>query len=88
MAWDYGDRCVICGNPYVHRHHVFPGTANRRKSDQYGYVIPLCARHHTGDYGIHRCRPMMEYWMKEAQADFEQTHTREEFIKEFGRSYL
>lgn len=79
---------MVCGSPYVEMHHIFHGTANRRQADIYGYVIPLCREHHTGRQGIHFNRGMDLYWKEKAQKDFEETHTREEFIKTFGKSYL
>lgn len=88
-TWNAGETCVICGNPNVQRHHIICGTANRKKSDSYGYIIPLCFEHHVGGNGIHRNRGMQLYWMQLAQKHFELHHgTRADFIKEFGRSYL
>ena len=84
-----GDTCVMCGSPNVEMHHVIYGTANRRISDEYGYVIPLCREHHTGKYGIHHDKILDLRWKQEAQRDFERRHgTREDFIKVFGRSFL
>ena len=39
-------RCFLCGatggaDP-LDRHHIFPGTANRKKSEKYGLVVYLC----------------------------------------------
>lgn len=88
-AWDFGQNCVVCGNPTTDRHHIFYGTANRKISEKYGYVIPLCRKHHTGPMGIHFNKPMDAHWKRMAQIHFEENHgTREEFIKTFGRSYL
>lgn len=47
------EHCFVCGSSKVQVHHIFFGTANRRISDNYGYVAPLCATHHTGDAGVH-----------------------------------
>lgn len=89
MEWKFGNYCVICGSPRIHRHHVFFGTANRKISDRHGYIIPLCQKHHTGINGIHRNREMDLYWKRKAQSHYEETTgTREDFIKEFGRSWL
>lgn len=88
-TWDAGDVCVVCGSPYVQRHHVLYGTGNRKVSDKYGYVIPLCAEHHIGGNGIHRNRGMALHWMELAQQHYERHKgTRQDFIREFGRSYL
>lgn len=90
MEWNFGkENCIVCGSPYVQIHHVFHGTANRKKADKWGYVIPLCAEHHTGQTGVHMNRDQDLYWMRLAQKHFEKNYgTREDFIKEFGRSWL
>ena len=88
-TWDAGEVCVVCGSPYVQKHHVLYGTANRKKSEKYKYIIPLCAEHHTGGNGIHRNRGMALRWMQLAQMHFERhIGSRREFIAEFGKSYL
>lgn len=87
--WDAGEVCVVCGNPHVQHHHIIGGTANRKVSDHHGYIIPLCYAHHLGGNGIHRNRGMALFWMELAQQHYEaHKGTREDFIKEFGRSYL
>lgn len=81
--------CVVCGRPREHVHHVIYGTANRKISDAYKYIIPLCIEHHTGRTGIHNDRAMNVYWKRKAQEHFEANHgTREDFIKVFGKSWL
>ena len=87
--WNAGDVCVVCGNPNVQKHHIFCGTANRKVSDKHGYILPLCFEHHTGRNGIHRDREKQMEWMELAQQHYElHKGSREDFIKEFGRSYL
>ena len=81
--------CVVCGRPREHIHHVVFGTSNRKISDEYEYVIPLCYEHHLGKTGIHDNRDMNVYWKRKAQEHFEAHHgTREDFIKVFGKSWL
>lgn len=81
--------CAVCGSPYIEMHHVFYGTANRRISDKYGYIIPLCHEHHRGAYGIHGNFKMDDYFKRIAQRHFEEhVGTREEFRKLFGKSWL
>lgn len=88
-AWDFGKACVVCGDPTADRHHIFYGTANRKISERYGYVIPLCRKHHTGPDGIHFNKAMDDHWKRLAQIHFEENYgTRSGFIKTFGRSYL
>ena len=87
--WYAGKHCVVCGSPHVQMHHVIGGTANRRISDKYKYVIPLCVEHHTGGNGIHRNRGLDLYWTELAQEHYERhIGSRRDFIKEFGKSYL
>ena len=87
--WEVGDVCVVCGSPYICHHHIFPGVYRRKVSDSYGYVIPLCVEHHTGQHGIHRDRKLAEYWMVRAQEHFEQNYgTRRDFIRIFGKSFM
>lgn len=89
--------CYMCRKlfgPYVdlpykglELHHMIPGTANRKKSDKYGLVVWLCPKHHRyihSSGGAFDMKDMKAY----AQLRFEHDHTREEFIKEFGKSYL
>ena len=88
--WEVADTCVVCGSPYTHRHHIFHGSHRRKFADRYGYVIPLCAKHHNGsDYGIHFNHKMDLAWKQKAQKHFEENYgTREDFIAQCGKSYL
>ena len=82
-----GDTCVICEGTPAAWHHIFYGTANRQLSDKYGFVVSLCPEHH---WTVH-CKPNMgiDLMLKQtAQKDFEKQHSRAEFIRTFGRSYL
>lgn len=84
-----GKRCWFCGTEReLERHHIFFGTANRKVSERHGYVVWLCRAHHTGPDGVHNYRRLDIQIKRVAQAHYEETHSREEFIKEFGRSYL
>ena len=88
--------CFLClqeGNDQLyevlHEHHVFYGTANRQKSEEYGLKVNLCLSHHeTGEHAVHKDRKTDLRLKKLAQYAFEQTYTREEFRNNFGRSYL
>ena len=82
-------RCMICGESHPQKHHVFFGTANRKISDKYGYIVPLCLKHHTGQEGVHHNRELNLRLKRSAQEHFEANEgTREDFIKIFGKSYL
>lgn len=82
--------CLICGRiDGLHRHHVFYGTANRKQSEIYGCWVWLCAYHHNGSMASVHANAMMDARLKqECQRKFEETHTREEFMKIFGRNWL
>jgi len=83
-------RCYFCdATKALHRHHVFFGTANRRLSEKYGCWVWLCFYHHNGSKdGVH-ARKELDLGLKQrTQAKFEETHTREEFMRIFGRSWL
>ena len=82
-------KCVLCGRVgFVHRHHIYEG-CRRRLSERYGFVVPLCPDCHTvSEYAVHRCAKTALMLKRAAQRKFERTHTREEFMKIFGRNYL
>ena len=80
--------CYICRRTYLlESHHIFRGTANRKKSEQYGLKVWLCRSHHTGPEGVHN-NPSLDRKVKQlGQQKFEETHSRKEFLREFGRNY-
>ena len=81
--------CYVCKKPNPQIHHVFEGTANRKISDRYNYVIPLCMEHHTGDTGVHKDKALELHLKRLAQKHFEEHYgSREDFIKVFGRSWI
>lgn len=80
--------CYICGAPTVELHHIFFGTKDRKVSDHEGFTVLLCPYHHRGPKGPHLNREA-DLWLKrKAQAKYEETHTREEFMALIGRGYL
>lgn len=82
--------CFVCGTTLnIHDHHVFFGTANRKMSEKYGLKVFLCQEHHTGSHGVHFNKALDEGLKMLAQAKFEEHYgSREDFIKEFGKSVL
>lgn len=77
-----------CKQPYAHNHEVFFGNGRRQLSIKYHLQKRLCAEHHEGQFGPHNNREYDLQLKREAQANFEKDHTREEFIRLFGRNYL
>ena len=89
--------CMLLNNDYrkhdvLHEHHIFGGNSNRNHSEAEGLKVYLCVEHHmTGKDAVHNaknCQEIQERLHKIGQQEFEKTHTREEFRKIFGRSYL
>ncbi len=88
---DNMNECILpyCKRCDVEWHHCFGGRANRKLSDQYGMIVPLCVEHHRGNTGVHRCRAVDLKVKQLAQTTFEKkVGSREEFMKIFGRNYL
>ena len=83
------DNCFVCGSPYVEVHHIMYGTANRKLSDKYGLVVPLCQEHHTGSTGVHFKRSLDLCLKKLAQEKFDDLYGANTSFKEvFGKNYL
>lgn len=84
-------KCLICGTTNnLHRHHIFFGTANRKKSEKDGCWCYLCSRHHNGsENSVHYNHAMDRNLKKSTQRRWEAVYgTREDFIKRYGKSYL
>lgn len=83
-------RCYVCGRTPVDGHHTIYGTSNRKISDKFSYIVPLCIDHHTGQNGVHNGNKKLDIHLKQmTQKHFEEHHgSREDFIRLFGKSYL
>lgn len=79
--------CIVCGAPYPEAHHIIYGWANRKLSDRYGLIAPLCARHHRGPEGVHFDKKFDTELKKYAQLRFREEY-EEDFKAVFGKSYL
>ena len=74
----YEGRCV--------RHEVYFGSANRTVSKRNGFWVYLLPDTHNS---LHLHRPDYDEWLKvTCQRAYERHHSREEFVKLIGRSYL
>ena len=61
--------------------HEIYGGRNRITSIKNDFTAPLCRQCHENKF--------IQQWLKEiCQKEYEKTHTREEFIKLIGKSYL
>ena len=78
--------CYICGTSYsLEEHHLISGTSNRAQSEKYGLKLWLCHEHHRQ---AHEDRSSELFLKRLGQIYFEKTHSREEFIKTFGKSFI
>ena len=85
------EHCIICGKSPAQLHHVFSGEhINRVYAEEDGFIIPLCWMHHTGDWkrSVHGNPALGLKFKRMAQWKYEETHTRDEFRKRYGKSYL
>lgn len=83
------DHCMLTGCAPVERHHIF-GAANKWRSEKYGFIAPLRPDlHPNGVFAGPSAKEVDLMLKRKAQTYYEEHYgTREDFIKEFGRSYL
>lgn len=81
--------CYFCGKQYgLEDHHIFAGTANRRISEQYGLKVWLCNDCHTGTEGAQYDKDKNFILKQAAQAEFEITHTHDEWMRLIRKNYI
>jgi len=91
--------CYVCGTDRgLHYHHIFYGTANRKKSDEDGMGIYLCGYHHNlSADGIHFNRNLDDMVKQQAEKvwiehycdkDLAPEEKINAFIKRYGTNYL
>ena len=79
------EHCYICrfqGKKVLRDdlHEVY-GAANRKRSILNGLVVPLCRKHHQNEEILSELKVA-------TQQKYEVNHTRDEFIKLIGKSYI
>jgi hypothetical protein len=82
-------KCIICDtNRNIHIHHIFGGTANRSKSEEFHCLAALCARHHNGSSNsVHFNKTMDDNLKKYAQKRFEEVYPELSFRDIFGKNF-
>ena len=65
-------------------HEIYPGSS-KQASMKNGFCIPICRKCHSE---ITNNEKRLLSYKVECQKEFEKTHTREDFIKIIGRSYI
>jgi len=81
--------CYVTGRTYgLHKHHVFEGTANRKKSEKWGFYIWLIPEfHNIGPKSIHNDYNFDLRVKKEAQKKFIERHGYDKWMAEFHKDY-
>jgi hypothetical protein len=84
--------CYITGSTHnLHKHHIYAGIGRRKISEQNGFWVYLIgALHNQSSEGVHgKNGHKLDLMLKQdCQRKFEETHSREEFIKLIGKNYL
>lgn len=82
-------KCFVTGREYgLHKHHVYQGF-NRKHSEKHGFYVWLAPEYHNmSNKGVHFDKDFDLYLKRLCQAEFEKTHTRDEFMEIIGRSWL
>lgn len=83
------DHCMFTGYAPVERHHIFGG-ANRKRSEQYGFIAPLRPDLHPNGVFAGKEAKSVDMKLKTMAQEYYESHfgTREDFRREFGKSYL
>ena len=81
----------ISGTVYgLEEHHIYFGTGRRKISEKNGFKVWLTYEEHKGTDGVHgKNGHELDLKLKqECQRKYEENHTRDEFIRLIGKSYL
>ena len=83
------DHCMFTGCAPVERHHIFGGS-NRDRSEKYGFIAPLRPDLHPNGVFAGKDAKAVDLRLKTMAQEYYESHfgTREQFIKEFGKSVL
>lgn len=93
------NECYLCRLFYersntqgLHTHHIYAGgtSGRRNKSDKLGMTVKLCPMHHNASSeGVHFNKEN-DLILKQMGQQYYEAHigTREEFIRDFYKSYL
>lgn len=73
----------------LHKHHIFFGTANRKKSEKWGCWVYLTADYHNMlDHGVHFNKELDLQLKQECQRRFEALYGHDMFMMVFCKNYL
>jgi hypothetical protein len=90
--------CMLLQNNFtrhecIEEHHIFFGTSKRKLSEVFGLKVYLCGAHHRGDINgnqeaVHHNQDINLLLRAAGQRAFEETYSREEFIKIYQENHL
>lgn len=82
--------CYLTGDTTgLHKHHIYFGNPNRRISEEQGFWVYLRHDWHNGaNYSVHQNRAIDLELKRLCQEKYELTHSREDFRRLIGKSYL
>ena len=82
---DDWETCFVCGRQAQQIHHVM-NKADRKKSEKYGLLVPICAECHRKVHDTDEA--LNKELKKNAQADFMLKYSFALWMKEFGKNYI
>ena len=81
-------RCWFCGSSEgLEIHHAFSG-CYRNKSTEDGLFVYVCRGCHDKLHFSSEGRAMSDKLRAFAQGKYEESHSREEFMKKYGRNWI
>lgn len=80
--------CFLCGSTRNIEYHHILSNSNRKKSTEYGLIVPLCRECHRGSNGVHANYSKMKYLREIGQQAFIKHYPELDFIKIFHKNYI
>jgi len=82
------ESCMICDSyHWIECHHIMPAS-NKKKSEKYGLIAPLCHDcHNEPPNGVHHNRENDRRLRAKAQIAFETHYPDEDWLRIFGRNF-
>lgn len=86
------DHCMYTGSPIVERHHCFynMGGGMKKLCEKYGFIAPLRPDLHPNGVNAGKDAKDVDTDLKKRCQTYYEEHygTRDDFRREFGKSYL
>jgi len=84
--YEVQETCFLCGRMGQLAHHHLMGGPNRKKSDKYGLVVPLCPECHRKVHEDRETMLMLHQYAEQKMLCSGWTMDR--WITEFGKNYV